>query len=240
MFFFLILVVRNQRGSLVIVSISTMSEERQIQSMIDFIEREAQEKAEELDAAAQEEYDVEKMRLVEAEKAKIRANLEKKKKQVEVERRVTRANYAKSQRLRLMDERAGILDELNATIKKKITDIINDKNAYQKLLLDLVRQSLRSIQADSIVECRKQDEQIISKAIGELQTWYQKESGKAVTITLNKTSNLDDAEAWGGVILRSSDGRIVCNNTLSYRAHYCFREQAPTVRYFLFNPEAPI
>lgn len=217
-----------------------MSEERQIQSMIDFIEREAQEKAEELDAAAQEEYDVEKMRLVEAEKAKIRANLEKKKKQVEVERRVTRANHAKSQRLRLMDERAAILDELNAAIKKKILAIVNDKNAYQKLLLDLLRQSLLAIQADSVIECRKQDEQMVSKAFNEIQTWYQSQSGKSVTLSLNKQSSLDDAEAWGGVVLRSCDGRIVCNNTLSYRARHCFAEQAPTVRYFLFNAEAPI
>lgn len=217
-----------------------MSEERQIQSMIDFIEREAQEKAEELDAAAQEEYDVEKMRLVEAEKAKIRANLEKKKKQVEVERRVTRANYAKSQRLRMMDDRAAILDDLNASIKKKIIAIINDKNAYQKLLLDLIRQSLRAIQTDAVIECRKQDESIISKAIKELQDWYQTDSGLSVTLTINKKSNLDDAEAWGGVVLRSGDGRIVCNNTLSYRARNCFEEQTPTVRFFLFNPEAPM
>ncbi|KAH8615686.1 hypothetical protein ERJ75_000497200 [Trypanosoma vivax] len=57
-----------------------MTEERQIQSMVDFIEREdkAQEKADELNSAAQEEYDVEKMRLVEAEKVKARAAGEKK------------------------------------------------------------------------------------------------------------------------------------------------------------------
>lgn len=219
-----------------------MSEDRQIQSMIDFIEREAHEKAEELDAAAQEEYDVEKMRLVEAEKAKIRANLEKKKKQVEVERRVTRANQSKSQRLRVMEERAAILDQLHAQVKAKIVALVNDKVKYTQLLVDLCRQSLNAIRADATIECRKQDEPIISKVIADLQKGYEAETGKAVTLTISKQpgASLDDAESWGGVILRSRDGRIVCNNTLSYRARHCFAEQTPTVRYFLFNPEASV
>jgi len=215
-----------------------MSEDRQIQSMIDFIEREAHEKAEELDAAAQEEYDVEKMRLVEAEKAKIRTNLEKKKKQVEVERRVTRANQSKSQRLRVMEERAAILDQLHDIVKAKIVATVGDKVKYTQLLLDLCRQSLSAIRTDASIECRKQDEPLISKALVELQKGYEAETGKAVSLTISKTS-LDDAESWGGVILRSRDGRIVCNNTLAYRARHAFAEQTPSVRYFLFNAEAP-
>lgn len=214
-----------------------MSEERQIQSMIDFIEREAQEKAEELDAAAQEEYDVEKMRLVEAEKAKIRAALEKKKKQTEIERRVTRANHSKTQRLRLMEQRAVILDQLNAMVQKNVQALVADKSKYPPLLLDLVRQSLLAIQCDCVVSCRKQDEGTLNKAVSELQQWYQSQSGKAISISIGK-DYLDEKEAWGGVVLQSQDGRIVCNNTLSYRAQHCFAEQTPTVRYHLFNPEA--
>lgn len=216
-----------------------MSEDRQIQSMIDFIEREAQEKAEELDAAAQEEYDVEKMRLVEAEKAKIRANLEKKKKQAEVERRVTRANHAKAQRLRVMEERATILEQLNGIIKNKIMSLVGDSTKYRQLLLDLVRQSLAAIQDDAVISCRKQDEAVLSKALKELEQWYLAQTGKTSSLSLSK-EYLDDGESWGGVVLRSRDGRIVCNNTLSYRAHHCFAEQTPTVRYFLFNPEASL
>lgn len=217
---------------------SIMSEDRQIQSMIDFIEREAQEKAEELDAAAQEEYDVEKMRLVEAEKAKIRANLEKRKKQAEVERRVTRANHAKAQRLRVMEERATILQQLDELVKKKILALVNDKTKYTQLLLDLIRQSFAAIQADAVVQCRKQDEQLITKALPDLHKWYESRGGSA-TLTVSKDF-LDDGEAWGGVVLRSRDGRIVCNNTLSYRARHCFAEQTPTVRYYLFNSEATL
>lgn len=111
-----------------------MSEARQIQSMIDFIEREAQEKAEEVDAAAQQEYDIEKMRLMQAEKSKIRSNLDKRKKQVDIDRRVARANYSKAQRLRLMDARAKVMDELHERTHKGVISFVSDPAKYKPLL----------------------------------------------------------------------------------------------------------
>ena len=205
--------------------------------MIDFIEREAHEKAEELDQAAQEEYDVEKMRLVEAEKAKIRTQAETKKKQVEVDRRVAQANHAKSQRLRVMEERAQLLEELREMTKKKILGLVNDGNKYRQLLIDLLRQSSAAIQCDGVVRCRKQDESILKKAFNDTSSWYKTQTGKSISFTISK-DNLDDAEAWGGIILESADGKIVCNNTLSYRTEHAFNEQLPTVRYQLFNENA--
>ena len=46
-----------------------------------FIEREGQEKAEEIDTKADEEFNIEKVRLVQAEKRKISANHERRAKQ---------------------------------------------------------------------------------------------------------------------------------------------------------------
>lgn len=214
-----------------------MSEARQIQSMIDFIEREAQEKAEELDSAAQEEYDVEKMRLVEAEKAKIRANLERKKKQVDVDRRVAGANYAKEQRLRVMEERARVMEKLHEQTKQRIMSMVANPSTYRQLLESLIHQSLLAIRTDSVLRCRREDEPEVARMVKDLERWYQEKTGSSATIQTSKDF-LDSTEAWGGVIVASTDGRIICNNTLSYRTRTCFDEQLPTVRYYLFNPEA--
>lgn len=216
-----------------------MSEARQIQSMIDFIDREAQEKAEELDSAAQEEYDVEKMRLVEAEKAKIRANLEKNKKQVDVDRRVARANYSKGQRLRVMEERARVMEHLHEDTKGKVMAMVANPSTYRPLLVSLIHQSLLSIRTDTVLHCRPEDEADVARMIKELEAWYLQKSGGSISIQTSK-EHLDSAEAWGGVTAISTDGRIVCNNTLSYRTKTCFEEQLPTVRYNLFNPEVSI
>ncbi|CCW65633.1 unnamed protein product [Phytomonas sp. EM1] len=216
-----------------------MNEFRQIQSMIEFIDREAQEKVDELECAAQEEYDIEKMRLVEGEKLKIRQNLEKKKKQVDVDRRVARANDTKMQRMRVMEERAKIMEVLYNETRKKIEAIVANPSTYRPLLVNLVRQSILAIQTDAVIQCRKEDEVEIHQMLSDLVSWYQTKTGSSISLQIsNKYLNTEDA--WGGVVVSSVDGRIICGNTLSYRAATSFEEQLPIIRFYLFNPEATI
>eukprot|EP00658_Telonema_sp_P-2_P059183 TRINITY_DN4791_c0_g1_i5.p1 TRINITY_DN4791_c0_g1~~TRINITY_DN4791_c0_g1_i5.p1 ORF type:complete len:217 (+),score=105.81 TRINITY_DN4791_c0_g1_i5:26-676(+) len=216
-----------------------MAEDRQIQSMIDFIEREAHEKAEELDQAAQEEYDVEKMRLVEAEKAKIRTGLEKKKKQVEIDRRVASAHHSKKQRIRLMEERGKVLDDLKDVCKSKILGIVQDAKQYKVLMATLINQSVAAIQDDCLVQCASEDEAIVKALFSEAQAEYTKNTGNKVSITMS-ADKLNREETWGGVIVRSADGRITCNNTLVARMSHCFEEQLPRIRFNLLNPDAKV
>ncbi|CAL5356226.1 unnamed protein product [Camellia sinensis] len=61
---------------------------KQIQQMVRFIRQEAEEKANEISVSAEEEFNIEKLQLVEAEKKKIRQEYERKEKQVEVRRKI--------------------------------------------------------------------------------------------------------------------------------------------------------
>lgn len=216
-----------------------MSEARHIQSMIDFIEREAQEKVEELEAAAQEEYDVEKMRVVETEKAKIRTLTEKKKTQVDIDCRVSQANYSKTQRMRIMAERAKVMEELFEVTKKSILQTIANSSEYEKLLRDLIRQSVMAVRTSAVVACLKEDEGQVNSMLKSVADWYRTQTQQSITITVSK-EYLDKEEAWGGVVVSSTDGRIVCDNTLAHRTKTCFDEQLPTVRYYLFNPDVSL
>ena len=56
--------------------------------MIKFIQQEASEKAQEIKLKADEEYNIEKLYMVEEEKQKIRQEYERKEKQVEVQKRM--------------------------------------------------------------------------------------------------------------------------------------------------------
>lgn len=60
----------------------------QIKHMMAFIDQEANEKAEEIDAKAEEEFNIEKGRLVQEQRLKIMEFYEKKEKQVELQRRM--------------------------------------------------------------------------------------------------------------------------------------------------------
>ena len=216
-----------------------MSEERQIQSMIDFIEREAAEKAEELNYMAQEEYDTEKMRLVEAAKTNVRSEAEKKKKTVDVQQRVDRANHTKGQRVRVMEARAVLLEDLKTNTKQKMVALVNNQNKYKQLLVDILHQSAKSISGDCQVFTRKSDAKVVKGLLSETEQWYSNNCGGRISITLSNES-LDDDESWGGVVLKTLDGKITCNNTLAYRSESIFKEQLPSVRYALFNPEGGI
>merc|ERR1712174_43536 len=78
---------------------STMNDSEinsQISQMVQFIHQEAAEKAAEIRLKANEEFNIEKLRMVEAEKAKIRAEYERKEKQVEVQKRIEQSNTLQS------------------------------------------------------------------------------------------------------------------------------------------------
>lgn len=61
---------------------------KQIDQMVKFIRQEAVEKAREIHVKAEEEFNIEKLRMVEAEKARIRAEYEKKEKDIEIQKRM--------------------------------------------------------------------------------------------------------------------------------------------------------
>lgn len=211
-----------------------MSEDKQIQAMIEFIERDAQEKIREYEDEAQNQYDAEKANLVEAEKKKVIASTENRKKQIEVDRRVNRALQVKEQRLRVMEERGRLLDTLQEGAKNEIFALMKDLPKYKELLRGLMIQSAVAIQSDCEVLCRKADEATIKSFFAEAADAVLKATGKTVQFIIAKTS-LTDEEDWGGVTLVSKDGKISCNNTLSYRARHAFTEQLPTIRYQLFH-----
>lgn len=62
--------------------------DKQIKHMVAFIQQEANEKATEINFKAEEEFNIEKGRLVQQEKTKISAQYERKEKQVEIQKKM--------------------------------------------------------------------------------------------------------------------------------------------------------
>lgn len=69
--------------------------------MMAFIEQEANEKAEEIDAKAEEEFNIEKGRLVQQQRLKIMEYYEKKEKQVELQKKIQSSNMLNQARLKV-------------------------------------------------------------------------------------------------------------------------------------------
>ena len=216
------------------------TEERQIQAMIEFIERDAQEKAREYDDEAKAMYDSEKANVVEAQKKKVAANAEDRKKTLEVERRVARAQVSKNERMRVMEARTAVMDNVQKRTEEEIRKLVKDAGKYKTLLADILRQSAIAIAADASVQCRQEDEAVVKGLLKGAETAAAEKVGKAIKLTLSKDF-LDAESSWGGVILRSAGARaVVCDNTLAARSKHCFAEQLPTVRYYLFHEKASL
>ena len=70
--------------------------QKQIEQMVKFIRQEAVEKAREIHVKAEEEFNIEKLRMVEAEKARIRSEYERKEKDIEVTKRMCARGAARA------------------------------------------------------------------------------------------------------------------------------------------------
>ena len=213
------------------------NEDRQIQAMIEFIDRDAQEKVREYDDEAQALYDSEKANLVEAQKKKVVAAAEDKKKSLEVDRRVARAQIAKQERMRVEEARGAAMDQVRKRTEDEIRKIVKDQTKYKQLLADLLRQSAIAIAADAEVVCRKQDAAVVKGLLKQACDSACQSTGKNFTLKMSEQA-LEDEVAWGGVTLKTLNGKVVCDNTLAARTAHGFEEQMPTIRHQLFHDKA--
>merc|ERR1712226_249472 len=84
------------------MALSDADVQKQIKHMMAFIEQEANEKAEEIDAKAEEEFNIEKGRLVQQQRLKIMEYYERKEKQVELQKKIQSSNLLNQARLRVL------------------------------------------------------------------------------------------------------------------------------------------
>ncbi|EPQ17616.1 V-type proton ATPase subunit E 1, partial [Myotis brandtii] len=85
-----------------------------IKHMMAFIEQEANEKAEEIDAKAEEEFNIEKGRLVQTQRLKIMEYYEKKEKQIEQQKKIQMSNMMNQARLKVLRARDDLVTPLGA------------------------------------------------------------------------------------------------------------------------------
>ncbi|EPQ09402.1 V-type proton ATPase subunit E 1 [Myotis brandtii] len=81
------------------MALSDADVQKQIKHMMAFIEQEANEKAEEIDAKAEEEFNIEKGRLVQTQRLKIMEYYEKKEKQIEQQKKNSDVQYDESSKI---------------------------------------------------------------------------------------------------------------------------------------------
>jgi V-type H+-transporting ATPase subunit E len=176
--------------------------------MMAFIEQEANEKAEEIDAKAEEEFNIEKGRLVQQQRIKIMEYYEKKEKQVELQKKIQSSNMLNQARLKVLkvreDHVRAVLDEA----RRRLGEVTRDQQKYSQLLESLVTQGLYQLMEPNVlVRGRQTDAQIIQNILPLAVEEYKRATKKDVVITLD-TENFLPADSTGGIELTALQGRI--------------------------------
>ncbi|XP_027356056.1 V-type proton ATPase subunit E2 [Abrus precatorius] len=216
---------------------------RQIQQMIRFIRQEAEEKANEIAVAAEEEFNIEKLQLLEAEKRKIRQEYERKAKQIDVRRKIEYSMQLNASRIKVLQAQDEAVNSVKDAAKKALLRISSDKKVYRKLLKDMIVQGLLRLREPSVIlRCREGDRKLVESLLEEAKKEYsEKATVQAPKITFDdrvylppppKNAAVDSHEPFcsGGIVLASDDGKIVLENTLDARLDVIFRQKLPEIR----------
>jgi len=205
----------------------------EMNKMVAFIKQEALEKAREIKVKADEEFAIEKAKIVRQESQAIDAGFEKKIKGTETTRKIAQSTQTNKSRLRLLQARDECLADLFATARNQILELSSDEGRYVQLLEGIITQGLLQIHEDSVtLHVRHSDESVTEQAAAAASQAYRDISGRSVHFTIKCSLPRDSA---GGVRLVSGNERITIDNTLDERLHLLEEQMLPEIRTDLFG-----
>uniref|UniRef100_A0A3Q3ARG0 ATPase H+ transporting V1 subunit E1b n=1 Tax=Kryptolebias marmoratus TaxID=37003 RepID=A0A3Q3ARG0_KRYMA len=206
-------------GSLtaVTMALSDADVQKQIKHMMAFIEQEANEKAEEIDAKAEEEFNIEKGRLVQTQRLKIMEYYEKKEKQIEQQKKIQMSNLMNQARLKVLKARDDMISEMLNEARQRLANIAKDPARYSALMDGLMLQGFyQLLETKVIIRCRKQDIQLVQQSIQKNISVYKAAVKKNLEVRIDQ-DNFLSPDVSGGIEIYNGDGKIKVSNTLESR-----------------------
>ncbi|KAJ2764847.1 V-ATPase V1 sector subunit E [Coemansia nantahalensis] len=206
----------------------------EMNKMVAFIRQEALEKAREIKVKAEEEFNIEKAKLVREESINVEEQFRRKVKQAEVRQRILTSTLINKSRLEILRERQEMLDTVFAEAQAELAKVPDNAAEYQKLLVGLCVQGLEQLNDDTVtVRGRKADAGLIKAAAQEAAEVYAGRTGKKVRLCV-----ADDAlpdSVLGGVRLSALGDRIAVDNTLLARLSLSSDKMLPQLRHILYG-----
>ena len=217
------------------MALSDADVSKQIKHMMAFIEQEANEKAEEIDAKAEEEFNIEKGRLVQQQRMKIMEFYERKEKQVELQKKIQSSNMLNQARLKALKARddhvANMLDEA----KRQMASVSNDQAKYGAIIEGLIGQGLcQLLEGHVVIRCRKQDKGLVEGRMGKAQEGYKGLTKRECQVQVDQENFLPQ-DCVGGIELYAQKGKIKVDNTLEARLSMIAQHTLPQIRTSLFG-----
>lgn len=205
----------------------------EMNKMVAFIKQEAMEKAREIKVKADEEFAIEKAKIVRQESQAIDAAFDKKLKGAETALKIAQSTQTNKSRLRLLQAREQYLNGLFEAAREELLTLSQDEARYCQLLEGTITQSLLQLMEPNVtVYSRPGDVQIVEQAVSSAKTTYKDISGRDIEVQVEGSLPKDCA---GGVRLMAAGSRITVDNTLDQRLKLLEEKMLPEIRHELFG-----
>lgn len=194
------------------------------------------------------QFNITKLQLLEAEKAKVRREYERREGATEVKKKVEFSKQLNESRLKLLQAQNDAVRAIQKDAQKRLGALSNDQSAYGSLLQGLLVEAVFKLDEPKVkVRCRESDSTLIRTVIPQAALFFEQQYGKtAPAVELDEQHSLPPAAAQGGfaeefdtcaggLVVTSADGRIVCSNTLDDRLAIAYGGNLPSIREMLFG-----
>lgn len=217
------------------MALSDEAVSKQIEHMIAFIKNESQEKVEEIYAKADEEFQIEKGRLVNQQRVKIIDFFEKKEKQLEQQKRLQQSKFINAGRLEVLKNRESHIKNVSEAAIAELSKIADNAELYRDMLQKLMIQAaFQLLEPNVYVICRENDSDVIKELLDEVKSAYKQATNSELVIQIHPRKFLPSNSA-GGIDLCNSTESITISNTLDARLAMITRQKLPQMREVLFG-----
>lgn len=209
--------------------------EQQTDMMCKFISTRGKESSDEIDQKTEEEYQHEKMRMIQAETEKIDLAYSRRFKLLEVQKKISASTDVNTARVQVLKSQDTHLEEIYSKARQKISDVVQDKKKYTKLMQGLITQGLLALLEKNVtIRSRMVDFSLVKQVLPDAVREYTEICKKPCNVVLDEQNSLPDS-CGGGVELIVSLGKIKVSNTLSNRLDTGVSQVLPVIRNQLFG-----
>ena len=210
-----------------------------------FIKQEADEKSSEIAVAAEEEFNITKLQLLEGEKAKVRRDFDRRQKANAVRKKVEYSKRLNENRIRVLQAREDAVQALLRDAQASLLSLSLNTAEYSRLMLSLIVEGMHKLgESPALIRCREIDVPLVESLMPQVEAAFRAAHGREAPNVLLDTANPlppppRNAEEQssgervfcsGGVIVTSSDGSIECTNTLDDRLRIAYMGNLPALR----------
>ena len=155
--------------------------------MTAFIRQEAQEKATEIQIKADEEFAIEKSKLVRQETSAIDSQFSKRFKQAGMSQQITRSTLSNKTRLKVLGAKQEVLDEMFEKTRGRLGELSKNKGKYEGLCKDLILEGVYALSESKVaVRAKKGDYEVVKKAMEGAKKEANEKVGMEVELVLDE------------------------------------------------------